>query len=229
MPGQNLRQENKGNLTKKPKKVAEKESRKNTIFAEKYDTVENMNMTPLKNDTDLINAFEEIAKSSQKEYIRRIAKLVVENEITKSKVRNVLSEFSIQNIKDIKNELLDVLIDYANLILEDNILTENEKTNFGFLKLFFEIKGNDFYKNKYQEIKIILQKEFEKLYADDLITQDESEYTIILQDMFDLGYDQFDKLKEEIVLKSIERGAIIANLDTANKKAWKRKKIMIEK
>ena len=40
-------------------------------------------MTPLKNDTDLQKAFEEIVKSSQKEYICRIAKLVVDNVIIK--------------------------------------------------------------------------------------------------------------------------------------------------
>ena len=187
-----------------------------------------MNVTPLKNDTDLQEAFREIAKTSKKEYIRKIAELVVENEISKDKIRGILSEFSIRNVKDIKDELLNLLIDYANLILEDNLLTENEKENFYFLKLYFEIKVGDFYKFKYQEIKTILHKEFEKLYADDLVTQEESEYNVILQDMFDLSYDQFDKIKEEIVLKSIERGADITDLDTANIKILKRKNIIKE-
>jgi len=183
-------------------------------------------MTPLKKDNDLQKAFELIANSSQKEYIRRIAKLVVDNEITKPKIQNILSEFKIQNIKDIKSELLDTLIEYAVLVLEDNVLTENEKTNFHFLKLYFEIKAGDFYKNKYQKIKMILEKEFEKLYADDLITADESEYTVILQDMFDLTYDQFDKLKEDIIRKSIERGASITDLDTANTKFLRKRNLL---
>jgi len=79
-----------------------------------------MNITPLKNDTDLQKAFEEIVNSSQKEYISRIAKLVVDNEITKQKIQEILSEFKIKNIKDIKSELLDTLIEYAVLVLEDN-------------------------------------------------------------------------------------------------------------
>ena len=160
--------------------------------------MKNMNVTPLKNDTDLQEAFREIAKTSKKEYIRKIAELVVENEISKDKIRGILSEFSIRNVKDIKDELLNLLIDYANLILEDNLLTENEKENFYFLKLYFEIKVGDFYKFKYQEIKTILHKEFEKMYSDDLVTQEESEYNVILQDMFDLSYDQFDKIKERL-------------------------------
>jgi len=187
-----------------------------------------MNVTPLKNDTDLQKAFGKIADTSQKEYIRKIAKLIIENEISKDKIRAILSEFSIRSVKDIKDELLNLLIDYANLILEDSLLTDNEKENFGFLKLYFEIKVGDFYKFKYQEIKTILHKEFEKLYADDLVTQEESEYNVILQDMFDLSYDQFDKIKEEVVLKSIERGANITDLDTANIKILKRKNIIKE-
>ena len=183
-----------------------------------------MNITPLKIDTDLHEAFEKIANKNSKEYIRKIAKLITENNVSKDKIQVVLSEFSIRNVKDIKNELLDLLIDYATLILEDNLLTENEKRNFSFLKLYFEIKVGDFHKYKFKEIKVILNKEFEKLYADDLITQDESEHNVFLQDMFDLSFDQFDKIKEDVILKSIERGANIADLDTANIKILKKKK-----
>jgi hypothetical protein len=49
-----------------------------------------------------------------------------------------------------------------------------------------------------------------------MITQAETESSYLLQDMFDLDYDQFDKMKEDFVIKSIEQGAEITDLDTAN-------------
>ena len=41
--------------------------------------------------------------------------------------------------------------------------------------------------------------------------------------MFDLNYDQFDILKEDIIIKAIEKGAEITNLDTANKNILNKK------
>lgn len=183
-----------------------------------------MNTSPIKNDTSLKRIFSEIANSqSFSHYIREIADLVVNNTISKEKIREILSKHSISTIRAIKNELLDMLIAYANAILEDGIITDTEKRNFEFLKLYFEIKENDFYIEKQPEIKAILDKEFEKLYADNFITQTEAETNVILQDMFDLNYNQFDKLKEDFVIKSIRHGANITDLDTANTSALKEK------
>lgn len=44
-----------------------------------------------------------------------------------------------------------------------------------------------------------------------------------MQDIFDLDYDQLDKMKESFVVKSIEQGAEITNLDTANTNILKTK------
>ncbi len=183
-----------------------------------------MNETPIKDDLSLKHVFSQIAMSeSTSIYIREIAKLLVNNTISKSKIQEILLQYSISSIRTIKNELLDMLIAYSNLILEDGIITDTERRNFEFLKLYFEIKENDFYIEKQPEIKAILDKEFEKLYADNFITQSEAETNVILQDMFDLNYNQFDKLKEDFVKKSIRQGADITDLDTANINALKEK------
>jgi hypothetical protein len=182
-----------------------------------------MHIKSLKNDQSLHDAFIEISKQNRSNYIHEIVYLVIESKLNRKNIQIVLSKYSIKDIGIIKNELLDVLIEYSNIVLRDNVLSETEKTNFEFLKLYFGIKEGDFYKNKRLEIKNILNKQFEKLYDDNFITHLEAEHNFILQEMFDLNYDQFDILKEDIIIKAIEKGAEITNLDTANKNILNKK------
>ena len=182
-----------------------------------------MHIKSLKNDQSLHDAFIEISKQNRSNYIHEIVYLVIESKLNRKNIQIVLSKYSIKDVGIIKNELLDVLIEYSNIVLRDNVLSETEKTNFEFLKLYFGIKEGDFYKNKRLEIKNILNKQFEKLYDDNLITHLEAEHNFILQEMFDLNYDQFDILKEDIIIKAIEKGAEITNLDTANKNILNKK------
>lgn len=182
-----------------------------------------MHIKSLKDDQSLHDAFIEISKQNRTDYIHEIVDLVIESKLNRKNIQIVLSKYSIKNIGIIKNELLDVLIQYSNIVLRDNVLSETEKTNFEFLKLYFGIIEGDFYKNKRLEIKNILNKQFEKLYGDNLITHSEAKHNFILQEMFDLNYDQFDILKEDIIIKAIENGAEITNLDTANKNILNKK------
>lgn len=182
-----------------------------------------MNTTPFKDESILKKAFTEIAKLDIKSYTYEIVELVAKNELSRERIQDILSKHYIQDIQKIKAELLDVLIAYANFVLDDDIITNDEKSNFEFLKLYFEIKEGDFYKYKKNEIKVIIERQLDRIYQDNLITQNESESNTILQDMFDLDYDQLDKMKENFVLKSIEQGAQIIDLDTANVKLKKRR------
>jgi hypothetical protein len=172
-------------------------------------------------DLDLHRAFETVAQSDGiNDYIREIATLVVHDDLTSEHFRIILTKYGITT-KSIKRELLDLLIAYANIILKDGIITDKEKRNFGFLKLYFDIKEGDFYKYKLFAIQEILHQQFEKLYFDNNISIEEAEYSLNLQEMFGLSYDQFDQLKEDEIKKALERGANILNLDTANIKLAK--------
>jgi hypothetical protein len=169
-----------------------------------------------KDDLILHKAFETFAQSENiKEPIRKIALLMVNDELTRENIQKNLAEYG-YTLQDIKNDLLDILISYTNIVLEDNIITENEKRNFAFLKLYFKIKESDFYKYKLYEIKTILHRQFEKLYFDNNISEEEALHSVNLQDMFDLSYNQFDEMKEEEIKRALENGANILNLDTAN-------------
>jgi hypothetical protein len=174
---------------------------------------------------DVQEAFKKIANTENvKPFIKEIVLLVSENNLTNESLDTVLSQYNVRKIQDIKIELLDLLIKYADCILEDDIISDSEKRNFDFLKLFFRIKEGDFLKYKSSEIKKILQKQFERLYADNYIDMREAKHNVLLQDIFDLSYAQLDTIKEKFVIQSIEQGADIINLDTANIKILTNKK-----
>lgn len=175
-----------------------------------------MNEIPFKEEQTLKKIFSEIARTNVKSHICEIIELIINGRLSKENIQTILNKYSIRKIDKIKPELLDLLIAYANFILEDNVITDNEKQNFGFLKIYFGIREGDFYKYKLPEIKPLINKQLNHLYADNLITLTEAENNVLLQDIFDLDYDQLDKMKESFVVKSIEQGAEITNLDTAN-------------
>ena len=192
-----------------------------TLLEAEKKTNKNMNETPFKDEQTLKRIFSEIAKTKIKNYTREIVELVIDSKLSKENIQNILTKHSIRKVEKVKPELLDVLIAYANFVLEDKVITDNEKQNFEFLKMYFGIEEGDFYKYKLLEIKSIINKQLERLYSDNLIAQTETESNDLLQDMFDLDYDQFDKMKEDFVIKSIEQGAEIVNLDTANPNIFK--------
>lgn len=175
-----------------------------------------METTLAKDDLELHEAFGVILSiESFSDYIADIAELIYNNNLNKGNLNKILQEHRIRRIEDIKEGLLDLLIVYINLILNDHIITDNEKRNIGLLKIYFKIKEGDFYNNRYYEIEDILHRQFERLYFDNIINKEEAIHNVELQDLFDLSYDQFDEFKEKEVRNALERGADISDLDTA--------------
>ena len=167
----------------------------------------------MKDDLNLHEAFKIILSTENlKDYIREIAKCIYNN---KMNFHDVLLKYKITNIVDIKEELLDLILQYINIILHDNKLTINELNNTNILKVNFKIKEGDFYKYRYDQIKEILLKQLSKIYRDDdKISFGESLYKVELQELFDLGYDQFLKFSNIEDALALDRHANILDLDT---------------
>ncbi|MCR9181716.1 MAG: HNH endonuclease [Flavobacteriaceae bacterium] len=169
-----------------------------------------------KGDLELHKAFEIILSiKSFSNYISHIVDLVYNENLSVETLNSVLKEHKINNIKDIKEELLDLVLVYINLALNDHILTDNEKKNIKLLKAYFKIEEGDFYKYRFSEVEEILQRQFERLYLDDKIDEHEELHKVDLQEIFSLSYDQFDNFKSVEIINALERGADITDLDTA--------------
>lgn len=169
-----------------------------------------------KNDLELREAFGIILSiKSFSDYIIDIAELIYNNELDRENIQKVLDEQKIKKIEDIKEELLDLLIVYINLILNDHIISDNEKFNVELLKKYFKIKEGDFHKYRFQEVEDILHRQFERIYLDNDIDAQEAIHNVELQGLFNLSYDQFDEFKEKEIRRALNQGANISNLDTA--------------
>ncbi len=175
--------------------------------------------SPLENDLELHEAFGIILSiESFRDYINEIIELVYNTTLDKKHLDEILEKYEIKKLEDIKEELLDVLIVYINLILNDHIITESELKNIQYLKLIFKIKEGDFYKYRFDEIGDILNKQFFRMYRnDDKIDEAEALHKVSLQKVLDLGYDQLLEFKENEIVAALERGADIRDLDTVYK------------
>ena len=178
------------------------------------------------NDIKIKEAFEKIcATETFKEYIRQIATLVCNDNLDKQNFDKILSEYNFSHAEEIKEDVLDMLLAYINYILEDNFITENEAKNLNLLKRFFKVKEGDFYEYRYKEVEVILDKQFEFIYSDNKINTEEALHKVGLQELFDLGYDQFLELVDKEVKAAVERGANSDEIDTVFLKAYQIKSI----
>lgn len=112
-------------------------------------------------------------------------------------------------------EAVDVIIDYVELILEDNILSSEEMQILRMMKLYFRVKEGDFLKQHKDEIiEHILTRQLELIYRDKCVDIYESLMKVELQELFGLSYDQFLQFEQMAVEEALNNGADIGDLDT---------------
>lgn len=141
-------------------------------------------------------------------------RLIIEDKMNSIELNKYLSERG-TDFNRLKEEALNVVIDYANICLEDNALSEKEMEQIGLLKLFFRIKEGDFYKfGKEKEVKQVLSIQLRKMYNDDFINKDEALMKNDLQSLFGLSYDEFLIIVNAIAEESLQRGGNLKDLDT---------------
>ena len=116
------------------------------------------------------------------------------------------------------------MLAYINIVLDNNIITENEARNVKLLKKFFKVKEGDFYNYRHKQIESILNKQFERIYADNQIDTEEALHKVGLQELFDLSYDQFLNLIDKEVKAALQRGADPNELDTVIIEIYQNKK-----
>lgn len=115
---------------------------------------------------------------------------------------SILSARGIRRISDIKEYTPQVIIDYANICLEDGVLTDSEIKQITLLKLFLGIQEGDFYRNHLQkEVKEVLTKQLELLYADGIITPEEAVLQSDMQSLFGLNYSEYEEIIKSVATK----------------------------
>ena len=145
------------------------------------------------------SARELISRKEYPEVIQAALQLIVEGQMSSLALDKVLAEKGIRRITDIKEKTLDVLLDYADIILEDDSLSQEELRNLKMLKLFFRIEEGDFQKNnKFPRVEAVIVRQLEKLYADNILEYQEELHQSDLQGVFGLGHDEYMKIVNKV-------------------------------
>ena len=148
-----------------------------------------------------------------------VLQLVSDGKMRLPDVEAALALIKVKRITDLKDKLVDVLFDYINLCLEDDVLTLSEMQDFNVLQRFFRIQEGDFIRcHKEREIKDVLTAQLRKIQSDKVVDKSEALMKNDLQAMFGLSYDQFLEIENEVSKESIKGGANPLNLDTFIKK-----------
>lgn len=147
-------------------------------------------------------AQELITRKEYPDVIKTALQLIMDGQMSSLALDKVLAEKGIRRITDIKEKTLDVLLDYADIILEDDVLTPDELRNLKMLKLFFRIEEGDFQKNnKFARVESIIVRQLEKLYADNIIDEQEALHQSDLQGVFGLGFDEYTNIVNKVAKK----------------------------
>jgi len=130
------------------------------------------------------------------DYIREIALLAVNQEFNKENIKVILSKYNISSTKDIKSEILEMLIDYAIIVFDNDKIAENGKSNFNLLKDNLEVQVGDFYYYTPIHVTIILQNLFKKIcWITNLKDELEARFDTDMQTFFKLSKEQLNQLK----------------------------------
>ena len=144
-----------------------------------------------------------------------ILQLVIDGKMRLLDVEATLTQIKIKRITDLKDQLVNVMFDYIDLCLEDDVLTQSEMLDFQNLQRFFKIQEGDFIRcHKEREIKQVLMEQLRKIQSDKVVDKAEALMKNDLQAMFGLSYDQFLAIENEVSKESIKNGANLSDLDT---------------
>ncbi len=126
-------------------------------------------------------------------------------EFSRAAVNEVCREFKLQDLNEIKPELLDLVLYYTSCCLEEHAITEEEKIELKFLKILFQIKEGDLFEYKSNQIRQIISIEAKRILADWKVDETESLYQVDLQQIFDLSYDQYLSITRPLIKEIVDQ------------------------
>ena len=115
----------------------------------------------------------------------------------------------------VKEETIETILKYAEMILEDDCLTEYEIQSIRMLRMFLGVEEGEFAKYGYMDrIERMIIDQMEILYADNKINKKEMLHKSDIQGIFGLGYDEYQEIVNKVAIQAYSRGANMQDLDT---------------
>lgn len=114
------------------------------------------------------------------------------------------------------NDALNAILDYADIILEDSVLTDEECLSIRYMRAYLNVNEKDFNKHKKEaRVQQIIIEQLRKLYVDNQIDRQEAIMQSEMQGLFGLSSEQYSKyvdlVKEEAIAKGADKQKLIQN------------------
>ena len=106
------------------------------------------------------------------------------------------------------NDALNAILDYADVILEDSILTAEECVSIRYMRIYLNVDENDFNRHhKETRVRQIVIDQLRKLYADNQIDRQEAIMQSEMQGLFGLSSEQYFRYVDEVKHEAVAHGA----------------------
>jgi len=123
--------------------------------------------------------------------------------LDRASIDNTCVEHAVENLADVKQELLDLLMYYIRLCLADHDLNDQEMRAIRDLKRLFRIEEGDCLALCSEEVSELLAVQMRRILADRQVDQVEALQKVQLQEAFDLGYDKVIELTRPFVEETV--------------------------
>ncbi len=123
-----------------------------------------------------------------------LAEVAAAGRLDRTSIDTTCAEHAVEDLADVKQELLDLLMYYIRLCLADHDLTDQEVRAIRELKWLFRIEEGDCLELCGEDVRELLAVQMRRVLADKQVNHAEALHKFRLQEAFDLGYDQFVEL-----------------------------------
>ncbi len=145
-------------------------------------------------------------------YLRQVCLALVNKSISKDEIKLTLKKQNI-NFSIAKVGFLHLILEYIKEALSDNVLTDSENENIKYLKLLFNIRPGDFYLHNKMDVDATIALQLCRIYSDDFISDEEALLKVVLQEIFDLSFDEMNDYSKTEAAMSLQKGIDVKDLN----------------
>ncbi len=146
------------------------------------------------------------------ENMKNICAAIINENPGKKTTEMILKENGI-NSSMAKVYFLQVVLNYIKISLQDDLLSDEEKSTIIHLKRLFQISPGDFFHHHNLDVEQIISNQFSIMYKDNLVSNEEALLKVDLQEIFDLSFDQMNEYSKKESITSLKQGIDVKKLD----------------
>ena len=153
--------------------------------------------------TRLNAALERAAATVGTPFATRLAEVVGSGTLLREAVSDAMTDLGFSTRDKQLEAAVDVTLECVRHCIADHDLTPSELEVVRTIKRLCGIEEGDILRLRPFEVSDLLREAMEVVLHDNVVTGEESMYKVGLQEVFDLGYDEFHELTEGLLISAL--------------------------